>query len=339
MKTKGKTKYYPLTRTVFVLALALLSLAPGPVLVAEATAYESGDMVFAQVMPDPVDSDGDGVPDTVDNCPDVYNPVQTDSDGDGIGDACEAGDPVCVTIQRGALGEVADGYIWSAVPGGSYNGYSLYTGIVGSGEKRSLIRFGLEFLPEDAVVQSATFGIREISQGSGETITIYRITEPWSEGEPTWASFAGNYDPVAQGSFMAEGGSLMMTADVTELVSTWVDGEAPNYGLLLRNWGQASDRYMSSESGYVEQRPGLEVCYVTGGGGGPGNHPPDAVDDSATTDEDTPVDVNVLDNDSDPPRPTRTRRWTSTCWTTTLIPTATRSPSATMTPPAPRAAR
>jgi len=300
MKTKGKTKYYPLTRTVFVLALALLSLAPGPVLVAEATAYESGDMVFAQVMPDPVDSDGDGVPDTVDNCPDVYNPVQTDSDGDGIGDACEAGDPVCVTIQRGALGEVADGYIWSAVPGGSYNGYSLYTGIVGSGEKRSLIRFGLEFLPEDAVVQSATFGIREISQGSGETITIYRITEPWSEGEPTWASFAGNYDPVAQGSFMAEGGSLMMTADVTELVSTWVDGEAPNYGLLLRNWGQASDRYMSSESGYVEQRPGLEVCYVTGGGGGPGNHPPDAVDDSATTDEDTPVDVNVLDNDSDP---------------------------------------
>jgi len=35
------------------------------------------------------DLDGDGVPDNVDNCPDVYNPDQADSDGDGIGDACD----------------------------------------------------------------------------------------------------------------------------------------------------------------------------------------------------------------------------------------------------------
>lgn len=38
-----------------------------------------------------VDSDGDGVPDTEDNCPNTYNPDQADSDGDGIGDACESG--------------------------------------------------------------------------------------------------------------------------------------------------------------------------------------------------------------------------------------------------------
>lgn len=34
------------------------------------------------------DSDGDGVPDLVDNCPLVANPDQQDSDGDGIGDTC-----------------------------------------------------------------------------------------------------------------------------------------------------------------------------------------------------------------------------------------------------------
>jgi len=39
------------------------------------------------------DSDGDGVRDGFDVCPDVADPDQTDSDGDGIGDACnEAGD-------------------------------------------------------------------------------------------------------------------------------------------------------------------------------------------------------------------------------------------------------
>lgn len=39
----------------------------------------------------PVDSDGDGIPDTQDNCPDVYNPDQEDSDSNGVGDACEPG--------------------------------------------------------------------------------------------------------------------------------------------------------------------------------------------------------------------------------------------------------
>jgi len=35
------------------------------------------------------DSDGDGINDHIDNCPDFYNPDQADSDGDGIGDESE----------------------------------------------------------------------------------------------------------------------------------------------------------------------------------------------------------------------------------------------------------
>ena len=36
-----------------------------------------------------VDTDGDGVPDSQDNCPTVYNPDQLDGDDDGIGDSCD----------------------------------------------------------------------------------------------------------------------------------------------------------------------------------------------------------------------------------------------------------
>lgn len=46
------------------------------------------------------DSDGDGVPNSIDNCVSVSNPNQADSDNDGVGDACETTgpgpvDPIC----------------------------------------------------------------------------------------------------------------------------------------------------------------------------------------------------------------------------------------------------
>src|SRR5271154_5753214 len=35
------------------------------------------------------DSDGDGIDDSLDNCPYVPNPNQADADGDGVGDVCD----------------------------------------------------------------------------------------------------------------------------------------------------------------------------------------------------------------------------------------------------------
>ncbi len=47
--------------------------------------------LLASVQAQP-DSDGDGVPNSRDNCPDVPNPDQADFDGDGLGDACDPDD-------------------------------------------------------------------------------------------------------------------------------------------------------------------------------------------------------------------------------------------------------
>jgi uncharacterized lipoprotein YddW (UPF0748 family) len=50
-----------------------------------------------EVVPPPAnDADGDGVPDTTDNCRLISNPAQTDTDGDGIGDACDN----CPTVKN-----------------------------------------------------------------------------------------------------------------------------------------------------------------------------------------------------------------------------------------------
>jgi hypothetical protein len=44
---------------------------------------------YVRTVRGPVDSDGDGIDISIDNCPNVYNPGQADSDGDGLGDVCD----------------------------------------------------------------------------------------------------------------------------------------------------------------------------------------------------------------------------------------------------------
>ena len=294
-----KSKSYPCV--VLAFALAMLGLEPTPALLAQTTASEPDGTHSTLVAANPANDSRTGGAD--------------DSDA-----------PTCVMVQRATAGEVADSYIWSATPGVGYDDDYLFTGLIDSGEKRSLIRFGLDVVPPGAEVQSATFGIWENGPGSGETIAIYRIVEPWAEGEPTWDSFATSYDgSIEWGSFVA-GGPGFMTADVTALASAWVAGEVSNYGLLPRNTlGQAHDQYASSEAGPTG--PWLVVCYFE-------NNDPVAVDDFATTDEGTPVTIDVLANDSDPDGDplTVSDHDSSTAWRGT-VDCATTGPC-TYTPPA-----
>jgi len=45
------------------------------------------------------DSDGDGICDDLDNCPDQYNPLQTDQNSNGIGDDCETPNDPCTELE------------------------------------------------------------------------------------------------------------------------------------------------------------------------------------------------------------------------------------------------
>ena len=48
--------------------------------------------------PDQRDADGDGIVDSKDNCPKIYNTDQSDKDGDGIGDLCDTNNQIPTLI-------------------------------------------------------------------------------------------------------------------------------------------------------------------------------------------------------------------------------------------------
>ena len=67
---------------------------------------QDGDCVGVEEPEDPVanDDDQDRIENSIDNCPDAFNPYQDDSDGDGIGDVCD----ICPNSAGNATDPYAD---------------------------------------------------------------------------------------------------------------------------------------------------------------------------------------------------------------------------------------
>ena len=86
--------------------------------------YELPDAEFdlaVDALVNVADSDGDGVPDSADNCTIVENPAQRDTDGDGFGNACDTdlnNDNVTNVIDLGLLRLV----FFTADPDADFNG-------------------------------------------------------------------------------------------------------------------------------------------------------------------------------------------------------------------------
>ncbi len=116
---------------------------------------------------------------------------------------------------------------------------------------------------DGTAIQSATLYVY-VNTPSGQDITVHRVTADWDEMSVTWSSFAGAFDAAVAGGFASDA-TGWKTSDVTALVQTWLDGDNPNFGVLLKQGGELVPRshFASRESDNV---PMLEICYSTDAG-------------------------------------------------------------------------
>ncbi len=171
--------------------------------------------------------------------------------------------PECVTIQRGAYGEVNDAYIWESHPDYTGNWENLYSGRYDDTFKCSLIKFDLDFIPQDYQITSAVFSIYEHNEAGDRSVNMYRITDEWSETSVTWNNFNNAYHTHIWGVFNGSG-TGWKSADITGLAQAWVDGIFPNHGLFLHvpdSLPYSNETYRASETGSVTLRPKLTICY------------------------------------------------------------------------------
>ncbi|WP_437946601.1 PQQ-dependent sugar dehydrogenase [Sorangium sp. So ce296] len=173
---------------------------------------------------------------------------------------------VCVSIQRGERGTVRDATLWQNAPAWSDSASpNLSTGAAGSaGRRRSVVQFDLSPVPTGATVVSASMIVHQTYKVDGSAIGVHRVMIPWEERTVAWRTFGdGGFERESAATIAAEAGVGPRAADVSSLVQAWVLGTAPNHGVLLDEAPARSTSLRSSEIDRAEERPRLDVCYVT----------------------------------------------------------------------------
>ena len=193
-----------------------------------------------------------------------------------------------VVLQPGAADGIdnnPDGYI----PNNNYGATAEMW--VDFDKERGLIRFDLGSIPAGAVVLKAVLSLYKFAAtgGSGNTITVHRMTRDWlegtgdytatgdgatwntSDGTTPWTTPGGDFEttPVASNAGIA--GNGWKEWDLTALAGAWVDGSVANQGVALKaTTGAGYNKFHTSDAGNATLFPKLTLSYYACECGDPG---------------------------------------------------------------------
>lgn len=137
-------------------------------------------------------------------------------------------------------------------------------------KKRALIRFDTTtYLPPDTIIHSATMKLYFTGYCDAYTTSYqaYRITNDWFEMSVNWNNQPGFAEAYGAQSIPADSSWGYYAFDVTGLVQNWVNGAAPEYGIMLRGpetppYDCAYRDFLSKGGGGFTAEPILEVDYT-----------------------------------------------------------------------------
>ena len=158
----------------------------------------------------------------------------------------------------------------------------------------SLLAFDLSrTIPVNSTINSAKLYLQVISEADQYDATVlnyrlYHLTRPWVEGTGTfsptisdgasrtmaepgvpWTTAGGDYDAAVKATYTTPAASLVGTwveLDVKNLVTDWVTGAKPNYGLMLKADATRRDiDFASRNHADPNLRPKLVVDFTLNG--------------------------------------------------------------------------
>ena len=188
-----------------------------------------------------------------------------DESSEEVGQATQAVEsPTCLTIRRGATGDVADAFLSGDHPTwATGTDWGMWSGVSSGGNlNRALLRPDLSSIPEGSTVVSAHLNMRMSWSPANNQIGVHRVIAPWSEATVSLATFDPAGIEGSPAATFAGGLGGTRSIDVTGLVADWVSGAAPNHGVALMEAPVERHYFYTSEVSTETSRPSFEVCYL-----------------------------------------------------------------------------
>lgn len=182
--------------------------------------------------------------------------------------------PICAAVQPGRFMTTASGDSYlehknpTKMPGGENR---LKVRVDSTNDtKYAVIQFDLSAIAANTVINKAYLYLTFRSRTAGQTTTVYRLTTGWDEATVSWNNArtgtpwntpGGDFAPGGYAAFATDT-QCVMRLDITRLVQGWIDGDYPNYGIILVSAGPDGEvTFTAKDDGSAGERPALVIDY------------------------------------------------------------------------------
>lgn len=182
------------------------------------------------------------------------------------------------------LNASADAYLDNTKTSLNYGGTSVMKASGGGTLYRPILAFDTSGIPAGTLISSAVLNLYVSATVSAnavtKTLTAFQVTEAWVEGtkngsgsadgvtwarkneSTNWATAGGSYATPAAGAVtIADTGfrAGWIAIDITGLAQAWIDGVAPNYGVIVTL--SSSETFSINSAENSANQPSLVITY------------------------------------------------------------------------------